>query len=64
VKAPGSGSYPVRLVTTDGRTIQVGVCTLRDGTGSWGTTVDMPIGQIDRIELVRKGSPTMVAQLA
>jgi len=64
IEAPGgSGSYPVRLVTTDGRSMHVGTCTLRNGSGSWGTTVDMPINSIDRIELLRSGLPPLVANL-
>ena len=61
--AGGSGSYPVRLVTSDGRSLQVGRCTLHNGSGSWGTTVDMAISSIDRIELLRNGLPAMVADL-
>jgi hypothetical protein len=59
----GSGRYPVRLVTTDGRSLDVGTCSLRNGSGSWGSTVDLPIRSIDRIELVRNGLPAMVADL-
>jgi hypothetical protein len=61
--AGGSGSYPVRLVTTDGRSLDVGTCSLRNGSGSWGSTVDVPIRSIDRIELLRNGLPAMVADL-
>jgi hypothetical protein len=56
-----SGTYDVRLVTTTGRTHWIGTCTVHDGAGSWGTTVDVPVGDIDRVEMYRRGLPTMVA---
>jgi hypothetical protein len=63
VESGNSGTYPVRLVTTDGRSLDVGVCTVRNGSGAWGTTVDVPVRSIERIELLRDGLPTMVADL-
>jgi hypothetical protein len=57
-----SGTYDVRVVTTDGRTRWIGSCTVRDGAGSWGTTIDVPVRTIDRVEMYEKGLPTMVAR--
>jgi hypothetical protein len=61
VDGAGSGTYDVRLVTTDRRTRWIGECTVSNGSGSWGTTVDLPIRQVDRVEMYREGLPTMVA---
>jgi hypothetical protein len=57
------GNYHVRLVGTDGRTGWIGTCTVQDGTGSWGTTVDVPIRSIDRVEMFGARLPTMIADL-
>jgi hypothetical protein len=62
--APGSGSYPVRLVTKDGTTQRIGTCTLHDGVGHWGTIIDVPAGSIAQVQLDRPGYSTMVADLA
>jgi hypothetical protein len=64
MRAPGSGSYPVRLVTKDGTTTQIGTCTLHDGVGHWGTTLDVPVGSIAQVELTRAGWPAMVADFS
>ena len=56
-----SGTYDVRLITRDGDSRWIGTCTVRDGTGSWGVTVDQPIRSVDRVEMYRPGLPTMVA---
>ena len=61
VENADSGTYDVRVVTTDGRSLWIGACTVRDGRGSWGTAVDLPIRLVDRVEMSRQGSPTMVA---
>jgi hypothetical protein len=50
-----SGDHQVRLVTEDGRVHTLGRCRVRDGRGSWGTAVDVPIHAVDRVELVRGG---------
>jgi hypothetical protein len=57
------GTYHVRLVGTDGQSQWIGTCTVRDGSGSWGTTVDMPIRSVDRVEMFGSGLPTMTADL-
>ncbi|MGH3307126.1 MAG: hypothetical protein ACRDOX_05495, partial [Nocardioides sp.] len=51
-----SGAHRVRYVTEDGRSHPLGVCLVRDGRGSWGTAIDVPIYTVDRVELVHNGS--------
>lgn len=51
-----SGVHRVRYVTEDGRAHPLGWCTVRDGRGSWGTALDVPIYAVDRVELVHRGS--------
>ena len=58
-----SGAHDVRVVTTDARTLTVGTCIVRDGQGSWGVTIDLPVREIARVELAQGGQPTMVARL-
>jgi hypothetical protein len=63
VEAGPPGRHGVRLVTTAGHAINLGTCRVReDGTGSWGTTIDLPVTAIDRVVLVRDGRTTMTAQ--
>ena len=57
------GTYHVRLVGTDGRSRWIGTCTVRGGTGSWGTTDDVPIRSVDRVEMSGARLPTIVATL-
>lgn len=57
------GTYHVRLVGTDGRATWLGTCTVREDTGSWGVTVDLPIRSVDRVEMFGPRLPTMVANL-
>lgn len=58
-----NGTYHVRLIGTDGRVQWLGTCTVRDGAGSWGTSVDLPIRSVDRVEMFGTRLPTMVANL-
>jgi Putative zinc-finger len=51
-----SGVHRVRYVTADGATHWLGVCTVRDGRGSWGTAIDLPVYALDSIELVHDGT--------
>jgi len=51
-----SGVHRVRYVTEDGRTHWLGTCTVRDGRGSWGTAIDVPIYAVDSVELFHRGS--------
>ena len=62
VDAP-NGTYHVRLVGTDGHVQWIGTCTVRDGAGSWGTSVDLPIRSVDRVEMFGTRLPTIVASL-
>jgi hypothetical protein len=55
VRDAPSGVHRVRYVTEDGRSHPLGVCTVRDGRGSWGTALDVPVYAVDRVELVQKG---------
>ncbi|HEY7102791.1 MAG TPA: zf-HC2 domain-containing protein [Mycobacteriales bacterium] len=61
--APASGSYAIRLVTTDNRTVDAGVCRVTAGSGAYGRTIDLAVSAIRRVELVQPGSPTLVATL-
>jgi hypothetical protein len=58
-----SGEHDVLAVTTDGRRIDIGHCSVVDGQGSWGRTVDLPISAIEEVEMVLNGRTTMVAAL-
>ncbi len=60
--APSSGRYQVQLVTTDRRTVDIGWCEVSSGRGSWGRTVDVPVSDIRRIQLLRAGVPAMSAE--
>jgi hypothetical protein len=62
VEGAPSGDYDVTLVTRDGRVHSIGECWVRDGRGSWGTTVDAPVDAIDRIEMSGDGGPTLTAE--
>ncbi len=59
--APSSGAYQVQVVTTDRRTIDIGLCRIVGGKGSWGWTLDIPVSDISTIQLLRSGVPTMSA---
>jgi hypothetical protein len=59
--APSSGRYQVQLVTTDRRTIDIGWCDVSSGRGSWGRTIDVPMRDIRRIQLLQAGVPAMSA---
>jgi hypothetical protein len=56
-----SRDYAVTLVTRDGRTMAIGECSVRDGWGSWGTTVDAGSDAIDRIEMRAEDGTTFTA---
>jgi uncharacterized membrane protein len=51
-----SGMHRVRYVTEDGRTHPLGWCMVRDGRGSWGTAIDVPVYAVDSVEVVHHGS--------
>lgn len=50
-----SGAHKVRYVTDDGHARWFGVCMVRDGHGSWGTSIDVPIYALDSVQLVQHG---------
>jgi hypothetical protein len=60
--APVPGAYDVRVVTTDGRTVHAGTCTVTGRDGSYGTDVAMRVRAIQRVELVKPGAPTLTAR--
>jgi hypothetical protein len=55
VNGAPSGRHRVRYVTEDGRSHPLGWCRVRDGQGSWGTNLDVPVYALDRVELVHDG---------
>jgi len=59
--APSSGRYRVQLVTADRRTVDIGWCEVASGRASWGRTIDVPVSDIRRIQLLRAGVPAMSA---
>ena len=56
-----SGTYHVSMVTASGQSHWLGVCRVRNGSGSWGTTVDVPLGQLDHVRMHGVGLPTLTA---
>lgn len=62
--APKSGTYQVQIITTDHRTIDIGLCPVRNGKGSWGTAIQVQIRDVSRIQLLRTGVPTMSARFS
>jgi len=56
-----SGNYHVQLIGADGRATWIGLCRVRDGTGSWGTTIDVPIRDVARVEMTGNNLPTLLA---
>jgi hypothetical protein len=62
VEGAASGAYEVRLVTTDGQVVDLGSCRVTDGRGSWGTTIDVPVSSVERVELARDGEVDLTAQ--
>jgi hypothetical protein len=55
VNDAASGRHRVRYVTEDGQSHPLGWCRVRDGQGSWGTSLDVPVYAVDRVELVHEG---------
>lgn len=56
-----SGTYHVRMVTTDGESRWIGECQVRNGSGSWGTTVDVPLQRVAQVVMYASGLPTLSA---
>jgi hypothetical protein len=59
--APPQGHYDVRLLTRDGRRLALRPFTSTPGGTAWGSTVQVPIQQIQRIEFLKSDVPTLTA---
>lgn len=59
--APPPGRYDVRVLTTDGRRLALRPFTARPGGTAWGSTIQVPIRQIQQLEFTRSNVPTMTA---
>ena len=57
------GRYEVQLTTESGEQLDIGRCRIENGRGSWGTSIDVPVGDILLVRLVRPGEPSIVARL-
>jgi len=59
--APPQGHYDVRLLTRDGRRLALRPFTATPGGTAWGSTIQVPIQQIQRIEFIRSDVPVLTA---
>jgi hypothetical protein len=59
--APPQGRYDVRLLTKDGRRLALPPFTATRGGTAWGSTIQVPIQQIQKLEFMRSNVPTMTA---
>ena len=59
--APLQGSYDVRLLTRDGRRLALRPFTARPGGTAWGSTIQVPIEQMQKLEFIRSNVPIMTA---
>jgi hypothetical protein len=59
--APPLGRYDVRLLTKDGRRFALRPFTPTPGGTAWGSTIEVPTQQIQKIEFMRSNVPTMTA---
>jgi hypothetical protein len=59
--APPQGRYDVRLLTRDGRRLPLRAFTARPGGTAWGSTIQVPIRQIQKLEFIRSNAPMMTA---
>jgi Putative zinc-finger len=59
--APPRGRYDVRLLTKDGRRLALRPFTPRPGGTGWGSTIQVPIRQIQKLEFLRSEVPVMTA---
>ncbi|CAN5517318.1 hypothetical protein BH10ACT11_BH10ACT11_02540 [soil metagenome] len=55
------GNYDCHLVAADGRTTSFGTLKLRDGEGSYGRAVEIPIDDYREVSLVGPGSGTVIS---
>ena len=60
-RPPTPGEYAVRLHTDDGRQLALRPFTARRNAPAWGSTINLPIRAIRRIEFVRAGVPVLSA---
>jgi hypothetical protein len=59
--APPKGRYDVRLLTRDGRRLALRPFTATPRGPAWGSTVEVPVQQIRKIEFMRSEVPIMTA---
>ena len=59
--APPQGHYDVRLLTRDGRRLALRPFTAAPAGTAWGSTIQVPIQQIQRIEFIRSDVPVLTA---
>jgi Putative zinc-finger len=59
--APPRGRYDVRLLTKDGRRLALRPFTARPDGAAWGSTIQVPVQQIQKIEFMRSSAPVMTA---
>jgi hypothetical protein len=57
-----SGTYQVRMVSRDGGSEPIGTCWVRDGSGSWGTAIDRPVAEVDRVVMEGSDGTTLTAR--
>ncbi len=62
--APPQGRYEVRLLTRDGRRLPLRGFSATSSATAWGSTVRVPIQEIQKIEFVSSGIPVMTATFA
>jgi hypothetical protein len=62
--APPKGRYEVRLLTRDGRRLALRPFTPQPGATGWGSTVQVPIRQIQKLEFIRSNVPMMTASFS
>jgi hypothetical protein len=58
---PPHGTYDVHLLTKDGRRLGLRPFTAKPGGTAWGSTITVPIQQIQKIEFIRSKVPIMTA---
>ena len=63
VEGAKSGTYHVELVTSDGHITLARALQGPRRDWFWGTTVDVPVGSVERVEMSGDGLPTMSATL-
>jgi hypothetical protein len=59
----GSGSYPVRMTTRDGRRIALGAMTVRDGAGNWSTTISVSVYEVLAVHVTDPHGRDLTARL-